>query len=608
VNNGEPGERRAEEHLSTRTDRDHAPGRRSRRRWTTRRRVIVAVVALVAIWAVAAVIDVVVAAEHIRQGETAIQSARQSLNATAVLSGAPVGPLHAAETSFGAAHGLLSSPLLWPVDVLPVAGDQLRAVQDLSGAAEQVAHTGVTTVGRSQALLRLPHTAGPDRVAALHQLASLASATHLALSGVDLGSGEGLLGPVAHDRNTFLADLTQARTSLARTSAAASAAATILQGPGTYLLLAANNAEMRSGSGSFLQAGIVTTGDGNLELPGMSSVAALPGSPDAVPAGGELESNWGWLFPGVDWQNLGLTPQFDVTAPLAARKWKAGTGQSVDGVVAIDDQGLEELLGVTGPVTTTTGQVVSSANVDQLLLHDQYVGEGYGPGGTSRATRIDELSTIATATMHALENRPFQLRAMVNALSAASAGRHVLIWSANPRTEAIWRAIGVSGQLQPTSLVANVISQSGTKLDQYLSVTSSLRLVPRGGQTDGRLTMTLSNHTPPGQSPYIAGPYPGLGTQYGEYVGIATVNLPGTVRQVSTPSNSSVVANGPEGPTLLVGASVAILAGATQTFTVNFVLPAHGTLTVVPSARIPPVTWTVGGTTFPDDSPHTVSW
>jgi hypothetical protein len=599
VKNGEPGEPPVEEPLQTRTDGD---GEAVRRKWTTRRKVIVAVVALVAIWAVAAVVEVVVAAEHIHQGEAAIQTARQGLSADSVLSGAPVGPLESAETSFSAAHGLLSSPLLWPVDVLPVAGDQLRAVQDLSGAAEQVARTGVTTVGHSQALLRLPHTAGPDRVAALRQLASLASATHLALSGVDLGSGQALLGPVAHDRNTFLADLTQVRTTLARTSAAASAAATILQGPETYLLLAGNNAEMRAGSGAFEEAGVITTGNGDLQLPGMVPTTSLTG---AVPVTGDLEARWGFLLPGLDWRNLGLTPQFDVTGALAASKWKAGMGQSVDGVIAIDDQGLQELLGVTGPVTTPSGQVVSSANVDQLLLHDQYVGEDYSSNATPR---IDELSTIASATLHALEDRSFSLHAMVDALSAASAGRHVLLWSANPSTEAIWRASGVSGQLQPTSLVTDVINRGGNKLDQYLSVTSSLQLVPRNGQTAGRLTMTLSNHTPPGQSPFIAGPYPGLGTQYGEYVGIATVNLPGTVRDVSTPSNRSVVTNGPEGPTLLVGASVDILAGATQTFTVNFVLPAHGTLTVVPSARIPPVTWQAGGTTFQDDSPHTISW
>jgi hypothetical protein len=603
VNNGEPEGPRAEAHLPAGSGPSSAP---ERRRFTTRWKIFLVVVGLVVIWAVAAVIDVVVAAEHIHQGQASVQSARQSLTADGVLSGAPVAPLHAATTSFNTAHGLLSSPLLWPVDVLPVAGRQLRSVQDLSGAAEQVARTGIAAVGESQTLLRLPHAAGPDRVAALRQLAALASSTHSALSSVDLGPDQGLLSPLAHERSTFLNDLTQVRTTLARTSAAATEAATILQGPGTYLLLAGNNAEMRSGSGAFLEAGIVTTGDGELHLSDMVPTPSLTLPQGAVTVGGDLEARWGWLLPGVDWRNLGLTPQFDVTGPLAASMWKANTGQSVDGVLAIDVQGLEELLSVTGPVTTSTGSVVSADDVDQLLLHDQYVGETYGSNATNR---VDELATLASATLHALEDRPFGLHAMVDALSAAAAGRHVLIWSANPRTESVWRAVGVSGELQPNSLVANVINRGGNKLDQYLSVTTSLQLTPRGAQTDGRLTMTLSNHTPPGQSSYIAGPYPGLGTQYGEYVGIAAVNLPGDVRHVSSPSARSVVTNGTEGPTLLVGTSVNILAGGTQSIVLNFVLPqSQGTLTVVPSARIPPVTWHVGDATFEDDTPHTISW
>ncbi len=603
VKNGEPGGPSAEDHPPTGSGASSAP---VRPRVATRRRVVLVVGVLVALWAVAAVIDVAVAAEHIHQGQSAVQSARQDLSADGILSGTPVGPLHAATTNFSAAHGLLSSPLLWPVDVLPVAGRQLRSVQDLSGAAEQVARTGITAVAKSRSLLRLPHTAGPDRVAALRQLAALASSTHLALSGVDLGPDQGLIGPLAHERTTFLGDLTQVRTTLARTSAAATTAATILQGPATYLLVAGNNAEMRTGSGAFLEAGIVTTGDGELHLADMVPTTSLTLPHGAVAVGGDLEARWGWLLPGVDWRNLGLTPQFDVTGPLAASMWKASTGQSVDGVLAIDVRGLQELLSVTGPVTTASGMVVTADTVDQLLLHDQYVGEDYGSDVTNR---VDELSTLASATLHALENRPFGLHAMVNALSAAASGRHVLIWSADPRTEAIWRGVGVSGQLQPTSLVADVINRGGNKLDQYLSVTNSLQLTPRGGETDGHLTMTLSNHTPPGQSPYIAGPYPGLGTHYGDYVGIVTVDLPGDVRHVSSPSARSVVTNGPEGPTLLVGATVDIPDGATQTMTFDFVLPqTHGTMTVVPSARIPPVTWHADGTTFDDDAPHTISW
>ncbi len=372
VKNGEPGDPSA--------DLPDAPERtdtRGRKRSSRRRKITAAVVALLVIWAVAVVVDLVVAAGHIHHGEAAVQSAKQGLSADGILSGAPVGSLRTAQSNFSTAHGLLSSPLLWPVDVLPVAGRQLRSVQDLSGAAEQVAQVGIGAVGQSQALLRLPHTAGPDRVAALQQLASLSSSTHRALAGINLGPDQALIGPLAHEHDTFLSDLTQIRTTLARTSEAASAAATILQGPGTYLLLAGNNAEMRSGSGAFEEAGTITTANGELHLSDMVPTASLTLPEGAVPVGGDLEARWGWLLPGTDFRNLGLTPQFDVNGPLAASMWKASTGQSVDGVLAIDVAGLQDLLEVTGPVTTASGQVVSASNVDQLLLHDQYVGETY---------------------------------------------------------------------------------------------------------------------------------------------------------------------------------------------------------------------------------------
>ena len=609
MTNGEPGRPSADDAAGPEGGAVGAvPGRR---RSARRRRITAVVVVVVVVWALAVIVSVLIAAEHIRHGEAAVQSARSGLSADGILSGAPVGSLRSAQSDFGSAHGLLSSPLLWPVDILPVAGRQLRSVQDLSGAAEQVARTGITAVGQSQNLLRLPHTAGPDRVAALHQLATLASSTHAQLAGITLGPDQALFGPLAHERNTFSDDLNQVRTTLARTSEAAASAATILQGPGTYLLLAGNNAEMRSGSGAFLEAGIITTGNGELHLSDMQPTASLTLPPGAVPVGGDLEARWGYLLPGQDWRNLGLTPQFDVNGPLAASMWKADTGQSVDGVLAIDVAGLKDLLEVTGPVTTASGQVVSSSNVEQILLHDQYVGETYN--SAADAARVDELSTLASATLHALEDRPFKLHTMADALASAAEGRHVLLWSADPKTEAAWHGAGVSGQLQASSLMADIINRGGNKLDQYLSENVSLRLTSSGSQTKGTLTMTFANRTPPGQAPFIAGPYPGLGTTYGEYVGIATVNLPGYARDVSTPSNSSVVTSGPEGPTLLEGANIAINQGATQSITFSFVLPeAHGSMTVVPSARIGPATWHVadpsGTTAFEDSAPHTISW
>ena len=92
------------------------------------------------------------------------------------------------------------------------------------------------------------------------------------------------------------------------------------------------------------------------------------------------------------------------------------------------------------------------------------------------ANRIDELSTLASATLHALENQPLKLHTMADALSAAAEGRHVLLWSSDARTEAAWSGAGVAGRLQPSSLMADIINRGGNKLDQYLSENVTLHL------------------------------------------------------------------------------------------------------------------------------------
>ena len=565
------------------------------------------VLGAVVIWAVVSILIVVDADEHVHDGANQITAVHRSLSADQLLSGALVAPLESAQSDFASANSLLSSPVLWPIDVFPVLGRQLRSVQDLSRAADQVSRTGVTVVHQSRDLLNLPHTEGPERIDALKRLALLASTTHATLSRINLGPSQALLGPLARQRSKFASELSQVQTTLARTSAGASAAATILAGPQNYLLLAGNNAEMRSGSGMFLEAGGIAISGGEMHLAGMQPTWSLVLPQGAVPVGGDLEARWGSYLPGVDWRNLGLTPQFDVNGALAARMWKAKTGQQVDGVMALDITGLQELLTVTGPVTTADGTVVTAATVDQLLLHDQYVGAG-NTTGVFEANRVDALGSMATAMMHTLETQPLDLHALADALSAAAEGRHLMLWSANPKTEAVWRSIGVSGEITDDTLASNVINRGGNKLDQYLSVSNSLALVAHQGDTSATLTVKLSNNTPPGQVQYIAGPNPDLDTHYGEYVGIVNVNLPADARDLSLGPGEPVAVNGLEGPTLLVGVNVDLLPGASRQVTFHFALPAHGTMTIMPSARIPPETWKFNTMTFDDAVPRSISW
>ena len=363
---------------------------------------------------------------------------------------------------------------------------------------------------------------------------------------------------------------------------------------------------MRSGSGAFEEAGIVTTGNGELHLSDMVSPPPRSPSPRA-PCRSAATSRPGGAgsSPGRTWRNLGLTPQFDVNGPLAASMWKANTGQTVDGVLAIDVEGLQELLEVTGPVTTASGQVVSASNVDQILLHDQYVGETYtsdvGPA------RIDELSALASATLHALEDRPFKLHTMADALSSAAQGRHVLLWSADPHDRGrLARCRG--GRRAPAVLADGRHHQPGREQAGPVPLARTSRSEarrPSGSQTDGDPDHDVHQPDAAGTVAVHRRPVPGpRHDQYGEYVGIATVNLPGYARDITTPSNSSVVTSGPEGPTLLEGANLDILQGATQSITFNFVLPeAHGSMTVVPSARIGPATWHVVGSDGAVDLP-----
>src|SRR5213078_1141608 len=87
----------------------------------------------------------------------------------------------------------------------------------------------------------------------------------------------------------------------------------------------------------------------------------LPGT--GVPISGDLAARWGWLHPGREWRNLGLSPDFPVTAEVASRMWAAKGNPAVDGVIAVDVVALKEILAAIGPVPGPNGDL-SADNVE----------------------------------------------------------------------------------------------------------------------------------------------------------------------------------------------------------------------------------------------------
>lgn len=578
------------------------PGGRRRRRWI----LAVGILLVLLAWSGVLAAKTWSAYRHDQQGLAQLDAVRANLDPGQVTAASTQRSLETAEAEFDAARADLSSPLFAPVTLVPVIGRQFSSVRALSTAAGQVSAVGASFLGDVHQVLDLPHSAGPERVASLERLSALSLSSARQLSGIDTGPGEALVSPLARKHEQFDSQLATARTRLADAAAVSAVTATILQGPETYLVLAANNAEMRAGSGAFLDIGVATTTNGAVQLGDLGPSGALTLPVGVVTATGDLERNWGWLLPGVDFRNLGVTPQFDVTAPLAARMWQAATGQHVDGVLAIDVAGLQQILSATGPVEVA-GQSIGAGDVEQYLLHDQYAGLTDSTLGV--VDREDQLGALASAVLRQLQGESTDLRSLASAVTGAVAGRHLMLWSSSPAAQAAWVASGVSGTIASDSLAVTVINRGGNKLDQYLPVSVGVDTRPSGAGTEVTVTTTLVNQTPDGQSQVIAGPYPGLPVSYGEYTGIIAENLPAVASDITLTGASPLSAKGGEGPTWLIAAPFTLVQGATRTVVVRFHLPTpHGSMTVVPSARIPAEQWTAGGRTFSDARPEVIAW
>jgi hypothetical protein len=577
-------------------------GGRRRRRWL----VVTAVVVVVAVWALILGLKTLSAYHHDKNGLAVLEQVKANLTPGEVTSSTSMRLLDQAHAEFARAQSDLSSPLFAPITIVPVIGRQFREVKALSTAAGTVSQVGSSFLSQVHGLLDAPHGAGPERVTSLQRLGSLSLAAEHQLASIDTGPSQALVAPLASKRDEFVTQLDDARLKLTRAAGVSAAVATILEGPQNYVVLAANNAEMRAGSGTFLEVGEATTAQGTVHLAdlGPSGDHSLPVG--AVTVTGDLQRNWGWLHPSLDMRNLGLTPQFDVTAPLAARMWTASTGQPVDGVIALDVAGVRQLLEATGPVESD-GRIVSADNVEQYLLHDQYAGLN-GEVAVS-GVRQDALGDLAGVVLRQLQGQSSDIKTLANVVSSAVAGRHLMLWSKNPVDQAAWEVSGVSGSLTNRSVDVSLINVGGNKLDQYMSVQVGVSTTPGGSNTAVTMTSRVTNSTPPGQSQYIAGPFPGVPVGYGGYYGLVAANLPASATHIAVTGAGPLAADGGEGPTWVVAVPVTIAEGASQTVVIRFDIPGtHGSMSLVPSARIPPEQWTADGTTFADTAPTTISW
>lgn len=578
---------------------------RARPRRPNRRRALVAlgvlVVAAVLVWGYVAVSLLLEARERAERGRDALQSLTDADPLDADLEEVR-DDLALASVDVAAARERLASPVLAPLRPLPVIGRQLASARALAVTAELVLTTIAPAVERVVEARAAGSEAG-ERMELLAALDGDLTRVDEVLGDLDLGPDEALIAPLADARY-------QASVQLADLALSIGDALTVVQGlrafleDSSYLILAANPAEMANAGGMFLSVGGLETVDGELDLDEFrhsSELFPVAAQPIDDP---DVAARWGHLFPANDFRKLNLSPRFaSYAGPQGLEMWEAVTGERPDGAIAVDPMVVQALLEVVGPVEVE-GRPYDADTILSYALAGQY--EEFDDG-VAQEERRELVAAIARAAVNAMGERSWDPLELIRTLRPTAEGRHLLAYSEDPLQQAMWSTIGVDGEVSGDELMVNLAGLGAHKLDPFvsLSVTGGVdaaasRLV---------LDVEITNATPPGISEFADGVPSAFGAESGTYIGRLAVFTPGTTEGVTVDPGQPLEAAGPDGPLFVTAFRLQIPAGERQTFRFEVDLQDDTpSVEVMPSSRIPPVTWSVDGQTWQDTEARVIQW
>ncbi|CAN5874701.1 hypothetical protein BH23ACT2_BH23ACT2_31120 [soil metagenome] len=562
---------------------------------------IPALVALVALWAVVAGWLLVGVGSSLDAGRDRLEVVRVGATPTSLLDDETDAALGHAGDDFGRARSRLRNPILTPLRALPVAGRQVRALDRVVATSRAVTDLAADGVADLREVTERPLEAGPERVAVLEDLSALAARTGDDLAALDPGSPDALVGPLADGVDDLASELEESRASLTRGARAAESVADLLEGPTPYLLIGANNAEMRAGSGMFLSAAPLDFDAGRLDLGEVRPTETLVLPEGAVPVGGDLDANWPWLDPARDLRNVALSVDFPQVAPVAAANWaQVPGGGEVGGIIVVDVDAVRSLLEVVGPVE------VDGITYREDTVRSELLGAQYARFGEEPEERRDQLGEVARAIFDRIDAGEWELDELATSLLDVVARRHLLIWSSDPEVQEAWETTGVDGALDERSVSVGMLNRAAQKLDVSMATEATLDSEPLD---DGRLAVDLRYQVAnraPGRGPtYQVGPNID-GLEVGEHRGIVVVNLPAGATDVEL-NGARQTLLGTDGPTTVVAGEVALLRGEEVEVQVRAVLPEGiDEVTIEASARIPRTQWTVNGRAFETERRRTV--
>jgi hypothetical protein len=222
-------------------------------------------------------------------------------------------------------------------------------------------------------------------------------------------------------------------------------------GPRTYLVLMQNDDELRPTGGFISAAARVTLDHGEitaLDVRDSYQVDDFLNKPYDLPPqplqdfmGSEL-----WLFRDANW-----SPDFPTSARKAAELYAYGQGVAVDGVIAIDQKGVQTLFGALGPIEVEAGRPpVDASNLVEYMRAGWSPPAGavdFGAWITSRKDFINKLMNAALARVQA-SPEDVDWQAVGRAALQALAERDVLVWIDDASVSPLLSRLGWDGAVK----------------------------------------------------------------------------------------------------------------------------------------------------------------
>ncbi|MCB1297945.1 MAG: DUF4012 domain-containing protein [Microthrixaceae bacterium] len=266
--------------------------------------------------------------------------------------------------------------------------------------------------------------------------------------------------------------------------------------PVSILVLAQNNAELRTGggiTGTFIE---MQVHDGHITVVAQSDSSDFDvKSAPIVPIPESTTTLYGdsvgrWV------QNASMTPDFELTAEIALARWHELTGRTPEVVVSVDPLVLGAVLRAVGPVTLE-GSELHADNLVQRLLVDPYV-------QLDSKQQSVLFQQAVTAVFDRVSTAGFDPLALAEQLATPVEEGRISVWSSNPEVQAAIAGTALAGPAArqhsagDSAFAVYFNDATGGKMDIYLDVaiTAGIESCRADGLAEVVVDVRLTSNAP----------------------------------------------------------------------------------------------------------------